>query len=209
MPLLGLYPIFSDLGYFDDSELGFFGTPEGLLRIFGNTKIPGIDATSGSLGHGLGIGVGYATAAKYDSLDYRVFVVISEGEMYEGAIWESALVAAHHKLDNLIVILDRNRRIILGDTEDLVRLEPVADKWEAFGFHTVTVDGHSFPELLEAFGQIGKTAGQPLIIVANTVKGKGIPLMENQASWHYWQGMDENVETRIRAELLDLENSLR
>ena len=141
-------------------------------------------------------------ASKYDESDSRAFVVISEGELYEGSIWESALVAAHRELDNLIVILDRNRRIILGDTEELVRLESIAQKWEAFGFHTVTVNGHSFPELLEAFGQIGRTAGKPLLVIANTVKGKGISLMEGQAGWHYWQGMDEETEARVRRELL-------
>ena len=206
---MGLYPIFSDVGYFDNKELGRFGTPEGMLRIFGNTNIPGIDATSGSLGHGLGIGVGFAIASKYDELASRVFVVLSEGEMYEGSIWESALMASHRELDNLIVILDRNRRIILGDTEELVRLESITQKWEAFGFHTVTVDGHSFPELLEAFGQIGGTAGRPLMIIANTVKGKGIALMEGQAGWHYWQGMDEETEARVRRELLRREARLQ
>ena len=206
---MGLYPIFSDLGYFDRDELSRFGTTEGLLRIFGNTDIPGIDATSGSLGHGLGIGTGFAVASKYDGLENRVFVLISEGEMYEGSIWESALVAAHHELDNLIVILDRNRKIILGDTEDLVRLEPIADKWEAFGFHTVTVDGHSLSELLEAFGKIGMTAGRPLLVIANTVKGKGISLMEDQPQWHYWQKLDEETVEQIHEDLLSVENSLQ
>ena len=205
---MGLYPIFADLGYFDTEELEYFGTSEGLLRIFGNMSIPGIDATSGSLGQGLGIGVGYAIAARHDGLDSRVFVVISEGEMYEGSIWESALVAAHQKLDNLVVVLDRNRKIILGDTEDLVMLEPISDKWEAFGFHVETVDGHSFPELNRAFSHIGNTNTKPLVVIANTVKGKGIPLMENQADWHYWQGMDDSTEMGIRRDLLAQERSL-
>ena len=197
----------ANLSVKDAKELDFFGTPQGLLRIFGNTSIPGIDATSGSLGHGLGIGIGYAIAAKHNGMDSRVFVVISEGEMYEGSIWESALVAAQQELDNLVVILDRNRKIILGDTEDLVRLNPIADKWEAFGFHTVEVDGHSFPELLDAFSNIGKTSTRPLVVIANTVKGKGIPLMEHKEDWHYWQGMDESTRIEIRRELLNREHS--
>lgn len=206
---MGLYPIFSDLGYFNKKELDYFGTPDGLLKLFGNIRIPGIDATSGSLGHGLGIGVGYAIAARHDGLNNRTFVVISEGEMYEGSIWESALGAAHRKLDNLIVIIDRNRKIILGDTEDLTKLEPIAEKWDAFGFHTITVNGHSFRELLEAFSQIGQTDSKPLVVIANTVKGMGIPLMENKAEWHYWQGMDRNTEDEIRRNLLARENSLQ
>jgi len=205
---MALYPIFSDLGYFDEKELDHFGTSDGILRIFGNINIPGIDATCGSLGHGFGIGIGYAMAAKYDDAETRVFVVISEGEMYEGSVWEGALLAAHHKLDNLVILLDRNRKIILGDTEDLVRLEPITDKWESFGFKVLSIDGHSFPELIEAFSYIGKTNGQPLVIVANTVKGKGIPMMEHEASWHYWQGIDEDTIEQVRQDLLTKETSV-
>jgi len=206
---MALYPIFSDIGYFSSDELDAFGTPEGRLRIFGNTTIPGIDATTGSLGHGLGIGVGYAIAAKYDGLSSRVFVVISEGEMYEGSIWESALAAAHHGLDNLVVILDRNRKIILGDTEDLTQLEPIADKWESFGFETATVDGHSFSELDAAFSRIVELDGKPIVVIANTVKGKGIPLMEDDANWHYWQSIGEDEVKCIRAHLKAVEDSIQ
>ena len=204
---MGLYPIYADIGYFESRELDNLGTSDGKLPIFGNTSIPGIDATSGSLGHGPGVGAGYALAAKYDGLDSRVFVVISEGEMYEGSIWETALLASHHQLDNLVVILDRNRNIILGDTEELVRLEPIADKWEAFGFHTKIVDGHSITELLQAFDTIGKTDKKPLLIVANTIKGKGIPLIENEPSWHYWQPIDEEIQNQISTQLAEKEAS--
>ena len=198
---MGLYPIFADLGYFEMSELDKFGTKNGMLRIFGNIRIPGIDATSGSLGHGPGIGIGYALASKYDKSEQRTFVIISEGEMYEGSIWESALFASHHKLDNLILILDRNRKIILGDTEDLVALNPIEKKWESFGFKTIRTNGHSFSELLNAFENIGSTDGKPLIIIADTIKGKGISLMENKPEWHYWQGMDEDQLAKSRADL--------
>ena len=204
---MGLYPIYADLEYFEEKQLSYVGKSDGILPIFGNISIPGIDATSGSLGHGLGIGTGYAIAAKYDGLDSRVFVVVSEGEMYEGSTWESALVAAHHELDNLVVIIDRNRNIILGDTEELVRLEPITEKWEAFGFYTKFVDGHSFPELLEAFSHIGETDKKPFVVIANTVKGKGIPLIENEPSWHYWQPMDKETKARLRSELAQIEAS--
>ena len=205
---MGLYPIFADIGYFDESELADFGTYEGRLRIFGNTSIPGVDATSGSLGHGLGIGVGYALAAKMDRSPSRVFVIVSEGEMYEGSVWESALFAAHHKLDNLVVILDRNRKIILGDTEELVAIEPIEDKWSAFGFHVNTVDGHSISNLSDAFQSIGNTNNKPLAVIANTIKGKGIPLMENDPKWHYWQQMDQETKEAIRSALIEAETSL-
>jgi len=205
---MGLYPIFADLGYFDKTELEKYGTYEGQLRIFGNISIPGVDATSGSLGHGLGIGVGYALAARMDQSESRTFVVVSEGEMYEGSIWESALFAAHHRLDNLIVVLDRNQKIILGDTEELVAVEPIEDKWKAFGFHTHTVNGHSISELQAAFESIGDSEKKPLVVIANTVKGKGIPLMENDPAWHYWQSMSQETKDTIRLALLQAENSL-
>lgn len=198
---MGLYPIFADIEYFNKIELDKFGSKEGLLRIFGNIEIPGIDATSGSLGHGIGIGIGYALASKYDNLNYKTFVIISEGEMYEGSIWESALFASHNKLDNLIIILDRNNKIILGDTEDLLALEPIENKWESFGFNTQRVNGHSFPELLNSFNLINTVKNKPHIIIADTVKGKGISTMENDPSWHYWQNIEDKKISEIKAEL--------
>jgi len=204
---MGLYPIFVDLEYFGKDEIDKFGTPDGMLRIFGNISIPGIDATAGSLGHGPGIGIGYAMAAKADHIDQNTFVIISEGEMYEGSVWESAMFASHHKLDNLILILDRNHKIILGDTEDLVELEPIDKKWESFGFEVINVDGHSFSELIEAFSRVGQTNGKPLIIIAETIKGKGIELMENDPEWHYWQGLDEQKTAEIKLKLKNKKES--
>ena len=198
---MALYPIFADIGFFDKKELDYFGTKEGMLKIFTNISIPGIDATSGSLGHGIGIGIGYALAHKYDNKDNKTFVIISEGEMYEGSIWESALLASHKKLDNLIVILDRNNKIILGDTEDCVALDPIEDKWKSFGFHTIEVNGHSFGELLNAFSLIGKTNNKPLLILANTIKGKGISFMEDEPKYHYWQKLDLDQVNLARKEL--------
>ena len=204
---MGLYPIFADLGYFDPAELEAYGSFDGQLRIFGNIDIPGVDATSGSLGHGLGVGIGYALAAKLDNSPSRTYVIVSEGEMYEGSIWESALFASQHELDNLVVILDRNRKIILGDTEELVGLEPVEEKWRSFGFETQRVDGHSIADLYEAFQSTLKTKNKPHLIVADTVKGKGIPLMENEPSWHYWQSMTSETKEEIRLLLEKAEQS--
>lgn len=195
---MGLYPILADKGYFPKSELVRYGTFEGLLKIFGNTSIPGIDATTGSLGHGIGLGCGYCVAAKHDKKNTRTFVILSEGEMYEGSVWESALFASHNNLDNLIVILDRNHKIILGDTEDLVQLEPIVDKWESFGWQTFVVNGHSHDDLLSAFSRIEQ--GKPSIIIANTIKGKGISFMEGRAEWHYTTLTDELAE-QARMEL--------
>jgi transketolase len=197
---MGLYPIFSDIGYFENSELTNYGKSHGILRIFGNIDIPGIDATTGSLGHGLGIGSGFALADKLDNLDRKTFVILSEGEMYEGSVWESALFTSHFNLDNLILIIDRNRKIILGDTEDLIKLESIEDKWESFGFNTARIDGHSHKDLIDTFNEhIGNN--KPTVIIADTIKGKGISFMENNPSWHYWQKLDESQLKKARIEL--------
>ena len=198
---MGLYPILADIGFFPKDELKKYGSGTGILRIFGNISIPGIDATSGSLGHGQGIGAGYALSAKKKGSLQRSYVIISEGEMYEGAVWETALFASHHKLDNLVWVLDRNHKIILGDTEDLLELEPIADKWSAFGWDVFSVNGHSIQELLEAFEKTKIHNGRPKIIIADTVKGKGISLMEHRPEWHYWQGMTEEDINNTRREL--------
>ncbi len=178
------YPILADLGYFDESELERFTQPGGLLGMYADFRIPGIEGISGSLGHGVGMGAGFALAARQDGHDYKTFVIVGDGECYEGSIWESAMFAAHHKLDNLVTIVDRNELCILGKTEDLLELGDMEAKWQSFGWETVTVDGHSFDELMTAFGKMGKTNGKPLAIIANTVKGKGISFMEGQSEWH-------------------------
>jgi transketolase len=194
---MGLYPILADIGYFQKSELDKYGTFDGRLRIFGNIDIPGIDATTGSLGHGIGIACGYCTAAKHDGKDSRTYVILSEGEMYEGSVWESAMFAAHNNLDNLIVVIDRNRKIILGDTEDVLRLEPIREKWESFGWNASVVDGHSYEDLLSAFSV---KPGKPSVIIANTVKGKGLSFMEGRPEWHYTK-LTEGLIKKARLEL--------
>ncbi|MED5535790.1 MAG: transketolase [Pseudomonadota bacterium] len=198
---MGLYPILADIAYFPKEELTKYGSGEGILRIFGNITIPGIEVTTGSLAHGQGVGAGFAYSNKKDGNASKTFVIISEGEMYEGSVWETALFASHHKLDNLILVIDRNRNIILGDTEDLVGLSPVEDKWRAFGWDTYTIDGHSIEELLDAFHQANNANGKPKVIVANTVKGKGSSIMENRPEWHYWQGMTDDEINFTRREL--------
>jgi len=185
------YPILADLGYFDESELERFTEPGGLLGMYADFRIPGIEGISGSLGHGVGMGAGFALAARQDGHDYKTFVIVGDGECYEGSIWESAMFAAHHKLDNLVTIVDRNELCILGKTEDLLELGDMEAKWQSFGWGTVAVDGHSFDELMSAFGKMGKTNGKPLAIIANTLKGKGISFMEGRSEWHNRMPNDE------------------
>lgn len=194
------YPILADIGYFPKQELARFTTPEGILGMYADFRIPGIEGISGSLGHGIGMGAGIALAARHDGKSYRSFVVLGDGECYEGSIWESAMFAAHHGLDNLVAIVDRNQLCILGRTEDLLRLGDLEEKWRSFGWHAVTVDGHSYASLLDAFSMVGHTGGKPLVIIANTVKGKGISFMEGRHEWHNRMPNDE-LAARARAEL--------
>ena len=185
-----IYPILADLGVIPSQEWNKWGHDPSVLRVFGNISIPGVDATSGSLGHGLGIAAGYALSFKRRKLDRRVFVVVSEGELYEGSIWESLLFINHNKLDNIYIVLDRNDLIILGDTESCVKLEPIKEKIAAFGFQIHEMDGHDFGEILNTFERI-VTSRLPSVLIAKTIKGKGVRLMENKAKWHYWNPLTE------------------
>ena len=178
---MGQYPILAELGFFPREELERFTQPGGLLGMYADFRIPGIEGISGSLGHGVGMGAGIALAARLDGQGHRAFVILGDGENYEGSIWESAMFAAHHRLDNFVVIVDRNQLCILGRTEALLRLE---EKWRSFGWEAVTVNGHSYASLLPAFARVGRTGGKPLAVIANTVKGKGVSFMEGQAQWH-------------------------
>lgn len=196
-----LYPILADLGYFPPEELQAFTRPHGLLRMYADHTIPGIESITGSLGHGLGIGCGYAYSAKQDGKDYRTFVLLSDGECYEGSVWETAMFAAHHGLNNLVVIVDRNGLCIMDRTERCVQLEPLEEKWKAFGWETRSVDGHAYEEILPALDQaIGRSFGKPFVIISNSVKGKGISFMENQPLWHNKMPNDEQI-TRARVDL--------
>ena len=179
-----LYPILADLGFFERDELTKFTSANALLRMYADNSIPGIEAIAGSLGHGFSIGCGYAYTAKRDALDYRTFVVLSDGECYEGSVWETAMFASHHALDNFIAIVDRNRLCILGETERCVRLDPIEDKWKAFGWDVLSIDAHTYADILPALDRAIRPSGRPLAIIANSVKGKGISFMENRAEWH-------------------------
>ncbi|MFV0563068.1 transketolase [Malaciobacter mytili] len=179
-----LYPILQELGYFDKSELKKFTKPDGILRMYADHTIPGIEAITGSLGHGLGISNGYAYAAKQDNKDYKSFVIIGDGECYEGSIWESAMFASHYKLDNLIVILDVNGLCIMGETKNCIDQGSLENKFRSFGFETINVNGHSHKDIQRGFKIINNKNGKPKAIIAHTVKGKGISFMENHPLWH-------------------------
>jgi len=199
---MGVYPILSDIGYFDKGELKKYGTPEGILRIYGDKSIPGVDSTSGSLAQAPGIACGFAMASKNDGKDIYSYVILSDGEHYEGSLWESAMFASHYSLDNLIFIVDRNRQIILGNSEDCLKIEPLKEKWESFGWNVFNVNGHSYTEIIEAFKKAKKPNGKPNVIIADTIKGKGVSYMENVTRWH--NTMPNNKEIEIARKDLEV-----
>jgi transketolase len=147
-------------------------------------KMPGIDMSTGSLGQGLSISVGIALGARLDRKDYRVFCILGDGEIQEGQIWEAAMAAKHYNVDNLCAVLDRNQLQIDGPTEKIMSIEPVVPKFQAFGWHVIEINGHSFKDLLRAFNEAERFKGKPSIIIANTIKGKGVSFMEGAVNFH-------------------------
>ena len=176
------------------AEKGFFPYEEVLAKFsrFGspfighpNNKLPGIEMNSGSLGHGLPVSIGMALAARMDGRPTRVYTVMGDGELAEGSVWEGAMAGGHYKLDNLCAVVDRNRLQISGTTEQVMTQDDQCTRWAAFGWHTISVDGNSIPALHAAFEEAKATKGKPTVIIANTVKGCGSPVMENKAAWHH------------------------
>jgi transketolase len=173
-------------GFFPRAMLGTFMDPLSMLNGHPDrNKLPGVEANTGPLGHGLPIAVGCALAARMRGEDWRTFVLTGDGELQEGSNWEAALTAQQYGLDNLVVIVDRNR-IQQGDfTEQIIRMDPMAPKWAAFGFAVTEVDGHDHAALLECFSSLPLEEGKPTCIIANTVKGKGVSFAENKPAWHH------------------------
>ncbi len=193
-----LYAVLADLGFFTVSELSTFNQEGSRLEGHPNRGIPGIEVDTGSLGHGLGVGAGLALSAKIDKADWMTIALLSDGECHEGSVWEAAMFAAHHELHNLVAIVDRNRQCVLDFTENCNRLEPFAAKWRAFGWEVREVAGHSFEELLYALGDIRLRKTDPLIIIADTIKGKGVSFMEGKIEWHHRVPEGEQLEMARR-----------
>lgn len=180
-----LYAILADLEFFSSEAIWKFAQEDGMFGVHLQSDVPGAEITSGSLGHGFGIAAGMALAAKMDNKPHMIFSLLGDGECYEGSIWESALFASHHKLTNLVAIVDRNQLCVTDYTERLVRLNPLDEKWRSFGWDAVTVDGHSFQELMPILETVRpRKSDRPLVIIANTIKGKGVSFMEGQILWH-------------------------
>ncbi|MBE6820855.1 MAG: transketolase [Ruminococcaceae bacterium] len=183
------------VGFDDKEKLKTFNLSNSTMGIhLDSNKVKGVDASTGSLGHGLSIALGTALAAKVLGKDYKTYCILGDGECDEGSNWEAAMSAAHFKADNLISFVDRNKCMIDGPTEEVMALEPFADKWRAFGFIVKEVDGHNFNELAEAIDFALENKGAPVMIIANTVKGAGVDYMEGDYKWHYGALNEEKYE---------------
>jgi transketolase len=192
-----LYTVLADRGFFCPSDLETLCQHGSHYVGHPTRKVNGIEQNTGSLGHGLSVGVGLALAGKLDQRSYRVFVLLGDGELAEGSNWEAAMSAAHYHLDNLIAIIDRNGLQISGSTEDITGLEPLEEKFRAFGFSTRTVNGHNFEELVAVFNQVPFEKGRPNLILAKTIKGKGIKFIENAVEWHHHVPTDEEYANAL------------
>ena len=173
----GFFPIEEVIREFSKFGSKYIGHP--------NNKLPGIEMNSGSLGHGLPVCVGMALAGKMDGRDYRVYTVMGDGELAEGSVWEGVMAAHQYKLDNLCAIVDRNRLQISGCTEDVMAHDSQEERWSSFGWHVISVNGNDYKELKSAFDEAKTVKGAPTVIIANTIKGCGSPVMENKAGWHH------------------------
>ncbi len=194
----GYYSILADLGFFPKEELKTFSRYKSRLIGHPTVKVPGIEMNTGALGHGLSAAMGMALAGKMDQRGYKVYVLMGDGEQAEGSIWEAAMAAGHYKLDNLIAIVDRNHLQISGNTEDVMHLEPFGDKWRAFGWEVREVSGNDIAQLVELFKKLPVVSKKPHLVIANTVKGKGVSFMENVAKWHHGVLSDEQLVQALK-----------
>lgn len=195
---LALYVFLAEKGFIPEFELWKFCQSDGILGGHPEHKVPGIEASTGSLGHGLSIGIGFALNAKFHKADYRTYVIIGDGESNEGSIWEAALSAGKHKLSNLTVIVDYNKHQSYASTAEVQDLEPLADKWTAFGFDAAELNGHDVGEIRAALNRGPSPTGKPTALICHTVKGKGVSFVENNMEWHHKNRVtDEELQSLL------------
>jgi transketolase len=193
-----IYAALAMKGFYDMSVLATLRKMGSILQGHPDMKkVPGLDMTSGSLGQGLSVGVGMALGAKANKTDSRIYVILGDGEIQEGQIWEAAMSAAKYKLDNLVAIVDVNNLQVDGYCSDVMPVEPIDKKWESFGWMTLKIDGHSIEQILDAFARAKRVVGKPVCIIASTVKGKGVDYMENVCEWHGMAPGDEECERAL------------
>jgi transketolase len=192
-----LYSVLAEKGYFPKKELVKLRKTGAMLQGHPDMKdTPGVDMSTGSLGQGLSVANGMALAGKLDDKNYRVFVLIGDGELQEGQIWEAAMTAAHYRLDNVTAFIDNNGLQIDGANSEVMNVEPIEEKWKAFGWHTINIDGHDFHQIESGVEEAKSIKNKPTVIIAKTVKGKGVSFMENEAGWH---GVAPNQEQSQQA----------
>jgi transketolase len=192
-----LYTVLADRGFFPAADLNTLSQYQSHFIGHPTRKVNGIEHNTGGLGHGLSVAVGMALSAKKDGRSYRVFTLLGDGELAEGSNWEASMTAAHYRLDNLVVIVDRNRLQITGGTEDVNGLEPLADKFTAFGYAVRICDGNDIGALLYAFAQLPFEPGRPSLLLAQTIKGKGVSFMEDTVKWHHRVPSDEEYAAAL------------
>ena len=194
-----LYSTLAHRGYFNIEELKTFRNIDSVLQGHPDmNKVSGIDMTTGSLGQGLSAANGMALSSKLNSNGLRVYCLVGDGEIQEGQIWEAAMSSAHYKLDNLCLIVDNNNLQIDGEVDKVKNIYPLDDKFKSFGFEVIKIDGHNISQIIEAFETAKKTKGKPTVIIANTIKGKGISFMENQVGWHGKAPNEEQYKQAIQ-----------
>lgn len=181
-----LYVVLAEKGFFSAEVLDNYCSYESILAGHPDCrKIPGVEASTGSLGHGLPMGIGMAFAARADNKMYRVFVLLSDGEMDAGSTWEAAMSASHYRLDNLIALVDRNDLQVSGPTAEVMNIEPLVEKWRSFNWFVDEINGHHMGEIITSVKRATNNKGRPTVIIAHTIKGKGVSFMENRVEWHY------------------------
>ena len=204
-----LYSVLAERGYFDKEELGTLRKTDSRLQGHPDMKgIPGVDMSSGSLGLGISAACGMALSAKAYGNDYRVYTIVGDGESEEGQVWEAAMFAAHYKLDNLVAVVDWNGLQIDGPVTEVMNPTPHDEKFRAFGWHVITIDGHNFAEIEAAFEEAKTVKGKPTVIIARSVKGKGVSYMENKCEWHGQAPKEEQYKIAI-SELEKIAESLK
>ncbi len=194
-----LYSTLAEKGYFDKSELNSLRKIGAMLQGHPDMKgIPGVEMSTGSLGQGFSVACGMAMASKLDNAPWRVYTLLGDGEIQEGIVWEAAMSAAHYKLDNLVAFLDYNGLQIDGEVEKVMNVGPAMDKFKSFGWNVIEIDGHDFDQIFAALDMAKETVGKPTMIIAKTVKGKGVSFMENNAGWHGTAPSDSDLEKALQ-----------
>jgi transketolase len=200
---VGVYAVLAECGFFEQEMLATFGGDGSILMNHISHKVPGVEYSTGSLGHGLPFGVGKAIAAKKKRAVWKTYVLMSDGEMQEGSNWEALMFAAHHELDNIVAIIDYNNLQSLTTVDETLSIQPLNKKLNSFGWHVMEVDGHSHDAIKRCFENADQINNQPTIIIANTIKGKGVSFMENKVEWHY----KSPTEKEFRDAITEIENA--